>query len=148
MKPSCRIAFALSLVPGAWGCTSLAAHEGDHSALVGPKWQLVSITQGGQETALNPSPRSHYSVTFRGEGRALFELACNTGNASWTARASEGRIAIGPIAATRKMCPDMSIAQRMTRGLTGDMGYRISNDDNALELSSGEVTFHFTRATP
>lgn len=127
------------------GCTSLDSREESESALVGPTWQLTAIEEAGSVATLPPEALGQYTITFGVKGQAHFRLACNTGNASWTAQFLEGRIQINPIASTRKLCPDMTVSNRIARELPGDRRYRFSTDERTMLIQSDTITFRFTR---
>ncbi|WP_226633379.1 META domain-containing protein [Novosphingobium profundi] len=124
-------------------CASLDAREERQSALIGPTWQLAGIAEGGSQTTLTAQQSQELTLTFNVKGEAHFRLACNTGNARWTAQFMEGRIQITPIATTRKLCPDPEIANRVGRELPGDRRYRFSPDEKTMFIQSDTVTFRF-----
>ena len=106
--------------------------------LEGTTWQLVSIQSMDDAQGTTPVPDpSKFMVTFDKSGQAFFQLDCNRGKGSYTTSTSgdgsEGKLEFGPIAATRMMCPQPSLDQRVGKALSDVRTYLFK--DEQLHMS-------------
>ena len=89
----------------------------------GTRWQLVSIQSmdDAQGTVRPPEP-ARYTLEFGADGRVAVRLDCNRGSATWQAQPAaqggphraSGQLLMGPLATTRAMCSQDSLAPRLT----------------------------------
>ncbi len=97
-------------------------------------WQLVRIGQP-DGTVVTPDEPSSYTLAFEADGRATLLIDCNRGNGTWTS-AAPGRLAFGPIASTRAMCPPGSLHDAYLAQFERVTDYAI--EDDHLFLRSGD----------
>jgi len=80
------------------------------SPLAGSAWQLVAI-RSMDDSVFEPRDRTLYTLYLQEDGSALLRADCNRGRGGWRSD-GPGRIAFGPIAATRASCPPPSLSER------------------------------------
>jgi heat shock protein HslJ len=78
--------------------------------LGGTAWRLLNITSM-DDTIDVPDEPGKYTLEFEAGGRAAIRADCNRGSGSWTS-AGPGQLLFGPIAATRAMCPPVSLFEK------------------------------------
>ena len=93
--------------------------------LEGTTWVLTEIRDADGAWPLPGGIRSTIEID---DGHVYVEAGCNTGHASATVHADT--IQIGPMALTRKMCPDvaMKVEAAVTTVLQGNVPYLLSAD--------------------
>jgi heat shock protein HslJ len=79
-------------------------------AFGGTQWQLVEI-QSMDDTSFKPQDRSHYTINFTPDGRALIRADCNRAAATWTVKGAS-ELEFGPMASTRMKCSADSLWER------------------------------------
>jgi heat shock protein HslJ len=118
---------------GTLGCSSKPAGF----TLADTSWRLLSMQsmddrQGSTDI---PDP-AKYTVAFRSDGQADFQIDCNTGHGTWEAQAAgddSGNLTFGPIAVTLMACPPPSLDTKVSSSLPAVRGYRIA--DGRLHMS-------------
>ncbi len=80
------------------GCGSAAEGQTDSPAIVDIDWLAETI--GGRETAHNVAS----TIRFEGDGRVTGDAGCNRFGGSFTLEGD--LLEIGPLAATKRMCPE------------------------------------------
>lgn len=101
-------------------------------------WKLVELNGA----AVEPGEGKELHMILRGEDQVGGYAGCNqfTGSVTMT---GEG-IAFGPIASTRRMCPDaMQQEDAFLQALENAQRFKISGEDLAIANASGEVTMRF-----
>ncbi len=95
-------------------------------SLAGSEWVSVEIAG----TALPPESRA--MLQFGAEGKVGGNAGCNRFSGGFAV--TDGTIAFGPMAVTRKMCPPemMAVERAFLAALAGSAGY--ARDGIALEL--------------
>lgn len=119
----------------------------DPHPIAGIEWKLVSIDTTGSTTTLTPRLQQVHTLTFDDDGRASMQLDCNRGSAPWSAdrpRYGGGSLAIGPVAATRALCPDPSFGEQMADQLPLAIAYRLNKDEGALVIETETQRLTFT----
>lgn len=92
------------------------------AVLAGTAWQLQAIQSmdDAQGTTRIPDPRQ-FTLHFGADGRASLRLDCNRGSGDWQATpAADGRsgsLTFGAIAATRALCAQPHLDERVVRDL-------------------------------
>lgn len=120
------VAFAL-----ATGCC--ACRKGKNNLpLVGTEWHLVKM----MERELNISPEQ-FVFTFSKDGAFGGVGACNRMMGDYTVT-EKGAMTFGPVAATRRMCPDAELETRFTQVLESVTHYEVDGD-MLLLLSKSEL---------
>ena len=122
---------ALTISMLAAGCC--ACRKGKNNLpLVGTTWQLKRMM--GQD--IHPKD-DQFVFTFSADGNFSGLGACNRMMASYTS-SDKGALQIGPLAGTRRMCPDQALEAEFTKIASRITHYEV--DGNMLMLlSNGEV---------
>jgi para-nitrobenzyl esterase len=76
------------------------------------------------------------TVEFEADGSVIAQLDCNRGHGTWKSP-SPGKIELGPMAVTRMMCLNPSLADRMAKDWSTIQSYAIEGGHLRLMLSSG-----------
>lgn len=106
--------------------------------LANTSWQLVSYQSmdDSQGTTRTDDPKK-YTLTFSVNGKVSLRLDCNRGTGSWqsmpSADGNSGSVKFGPIAATRALCPQPSMGEKLARDLSYVRSYLLK--DGMLYLS-------------
>lgn len=113
------------------------------TTLANRQWTLIEVRTPPQsaptEVALNK-----YTMTLSANGTAAFVLDCNRGTGNWsTDQNSNGQpiLSFGPIAATRALCPDDGLGERLARDLGTGLPYDIY--DGRLTIRAPTATYTF-----
>jgi heat shock protein HslJ len=105
-------------------------------------WEWVKTVTPVEEINVN-SP-SDYTVRLTGDGMAYLQIDCNKGQG--TIKMSEGKVSFGPIAATRRACPEGSMGAQFGTYLSQVVSFFRQGDVLYLELPADAGTLHFRRA--
>lgn len=117
------------------GCAS----ADEPRTLAGTSWQLAAIQSmdDAQGTTDVPDP-SKFTVKFGTDGRAAFQLDCNSGSGSFEAKPSgdgtSGSLTFGPVATTLMGCPQPSLDQQVGAALPQVRGYLFADDRLNMSL--------------
>ncbi|CAN5449276.1 hypothetical protein BH09ACT7_BH09ACT7_20700 [soil metagenome] len=117
------------------GCAS----TDEPRTLAGTSWQLAAIQSmdDAQGTTDVPDP-SKFTVKFGTDGRAAFQLDCNSGSGSFEAKPSgdgtSGSLTFGPVATTLMGCPQPSLDQQVGAALPQVRGYLFADDRLNMSL--------------
>ena len=131
MKRFFYIASILVVAALVAGCC--ACRKGKNNLpLVGTQWHLVKLV----ERELNLSPEQ-FVFTFSKDGAFGGVGACNRMMGDYTTT-EKGAMTFGPVAATRRMCPDAELEGRFSQVLESVTHYEIDGD-MLLLLSKGEL---------
>ena len=139
-----RVAMAAMAVTVAAGCGS----TGPADPLRGTSWQLMrieSMAPDEQPDTTIDEPGT-YTVSFGADGRAVFQVDCNRGNATWQAAASgpdSGSLTFGPIALTKMACPPPSSDTAVAAALSRVRSYLLSDGKLHLSLEADSGIMHF-----
>lgn len=102
------------------------------------KWQLHAIRSMSDAQGSTQVPEPHrYTLRFGADGRANLRLDCNRGSATWQATPASdhtGALTLGPIAATRALCPPPHLDERIIRDLAYVRSYRLIGGKLFLSL--------------
>ena len=102
------------------------------SELVGTSWQLVRLQGPDDNTMVEPSERSKYTIKFGGDGRVAVRVDCNRGGSSWSSTGA-GALRFGSWSMTRAKCPAGSLHDRIVMEGAAVRSYSIK--DGHLFLS-------------
>jgi heat shock protein HslJ len=105
-------------------------------------WEWVSFTTPVEQIDVDAPER--YLVTFGSDGRVAIRADCNRGTGAYTI-SDDHRIALGPIATTRAMCPPGSLSDRFVREIGRATSYFLRDGDLFLELPVDSGTLRFRR---
>lgn len=114
------------------GSNQLVLAEQQPAALEGTVWNVTGVIDGD---AVSSVPDGATIVFADGEVR--FDSGCNSG--SGTATIGDGTVEIGPVASTKKGCPDdvAALETAITSVLAGTVDVEI--DGNALTITNGDA---------
>ena len=120
---------ALALPAAAWSAAP---------SLSGTHWELTAIQSMDDAQGITRIPHpERITTTFSTDGRLSLRLDCNRGTAGWestpSADGQSGQLRIGPIAATRAMCPPPHLSSRVEQGLSYVRSYILK--DGKLYMS-------------
>jgi len=105
----------------------------------GTTWQLVAIQSmdDAQGVTKVDDPR-RFTLEFGRDGRAAFRLDCNRGTGDYTVKPAgdgvSGTMSLGPIAATRAVCPPPHLDERVARDMAYVRGYLLKEGKLYLSL--------------
>jgi heat shock protein HslJ len=126
-----RAAAAAALLAG---CTAAAQAP----PLAGTNWQLAELRSNDDAIGVTRvAEPQRYTMAFGSGGEVTLRLDCNRGRGEATVTPGEpgaGRIAFGPIAMTRAMCPPGSLDSRVARELAFVRSYRLEGETLRFEL--------------
>ena len=131
------------------GCGS----EPQPPTLVGTSWQLIAIQSMDDAQGTTPVPDpGKFTVAFGTDGRAAFQLDCNSGSGSFETRPSgdgtSGSLSFGPVATTLMACPDSpdQLDQQVGAALPHITSYLIKDDQLNMSLlaDGGILTWRAT----
>jgi heat shock protein HslJ len=121
------------------GLLSGCSAESEPRSLVGTSWQLVQIESmnDAQGVTRVPDPAT-FTVAFHEDGRAAFQLDCNSGSGTFDAEptgdGTTGSLTFGPIATTLMGCPDPSLDQEVSAALPHVRGYIFKGEQLHMSL--------------
>jgi para-nitrobenzyl esterase len=119
--------------------------------LAGTSWELVSIESMApdEQPSTTIDDPGKYTVSFGGDGRAVFTVDCNRGNSSWQADAAapdSGSLTLGPIALTRMFCPQPSADAEVAAALGRVRSFLLSDGQLHLSLEADSGIMHWRPA--
>jgi len=124
-----------------------AAGSVANPGLAGTRWRLVAFqSMDDTQGTTRPLPERVHTIAFEADGRLSAQLDCNRGSATWQegiANATGGTVTIGPVAATRALCPPPSMGERMATLLPHVASYRLMNGHLFLALKIDGGIFEF-----
>lgn len=125
----------------------------DATSLGGSAWRLAEFQSMSDKIgSLKPSGPLAVQVRFRDDGQATMKLDCNRGHSTWSAEpsadASNGRIAFGPIASTRALCPGPSLGEKFAADAPMIRGYIIRDGRLSLSLMADAGIYIFDPIPP
>ena len=132
------VAFALAACGGDEGSSSDPGAQ-DPAALEGESWILTQMLTAGGQTEIVQT-----GVSAQFDGTTISGTAgCNTYHASY--EASGGDISFGPIAATKKLCPEdeQSTEDRYLQLLAEIGSYEVSGRSMSMNDTDGTPVLQF-----
>jgi len=123
------------------GCLWFASAIATTLDLAGSNWRLVQFTSI-ENKVLRPDDPAKYTLRFGADGRLSVGADCNRGSASWS---SDGiaELTIGPVAATRAMCPPGSMSDQLLRDLSNVARFTIKEGRLSLVLKMDAGRYEF-----
>lgn len=146
MKPACYalVCTALALT----GCASISAKPAH--PLARQTWELREIrTSSSRPVILTDEQSRNHTLKFGRDNALVLKLDCNNGTADWTAGdAIEGKgiLTIGPVAATRALCPPPSYGEQLAADLPQASAFMLSDEGRKLSIVTRHVLFRFGKA--
>ncbi len=107
------------------------------ATIVGSSWQVTGINNGA-DAVVSSEQSAAATAQFGEDGTVTGSGGCNTFNAPYTLDASNG-IAIGPIASTKKACPEpaQTTETQYFGALEASTTYRLEGDTLTLRDADG-----------
>lgn len=141
-----RTIILASLAWLASSCTTMSEAV-EFGKLAGTSWKLVSFSSmDDAQGVVRPLAGQKFSLSFDKDGQIFMQLDCNRGSASYDAEASSagsGTISIGPIAATRALCPEPRIGELIAAQLPNASSYILTPEKLTLALKMDGGIFEF-----
>lgn len=134
-----RVGIRVVAVVAVLGLLSGCSAEPEPRSLVGTSWQLVQIESMNDAQGVTPVPDpATFTVSFHEDGRAAFQLDCNSGSGTFdaapTGDGTTGSLTFGPIATTQMGCPDPSLDQEVSAALPHVRGYIFKGEQLHMSL--------------
>ena len=127
---------ALVILFSALGCAQEDAKP--DVTLTNTYWKLVELNAA----AVSPGEDKELHMILRGEDQVGGYSGCN--NFSGSVTVTDGGIAFGPIASTRRMCQAvMEQEDAFLQALENAHRFDIAGEDLAIESASGDVIMRF-----
>jgi heat shock protein HslJ len=110
----------------------------DPTAVVGPTWRLVALTEKvpAFQGVVPPAEQSKYTITFADDGTFSAQVDCNQLAGSYTAGA-DGSMSIIPGPMTMAMCPEGSLDGLYLVALGNVTGWAVDGGTMNLTLTDG-----------
>jgi heat shock protein HslJ len=117
------------------------------TSLEGTDWTATGINNGKQAVEANAQTGS-VTARFGTAGALSGSAGCNDYNATYTVAGTDG-LTIGPIASTKKICPDdvMTTENAYFTALAASTKYKISGDTLTLTDDAGSTQVTYTLAS-
>jgi heat shock protein HslJ len=117
------------------GCSSTPQPR----TLEGTSWRLTAIESMNDAQGVTPFPGPGvFTVRFGDDGRAAFQLDCNSGSGTYDAQptgdGTTGALTFGPIATTLTGCPGESLDQKVSAALPHVRGYIFKGEQLHMSL--------------
>ncbi len=116
------------------------------TSLEGTNWIATGINNGKQAVEAN-AQTGNVTARFGTAGALSGSAGCNDYNATYTVAGADG-LTIGPIASTKKICPDdvMTTENAYFTALAASTKYKISGDTLTLTDDAGSTQVTYTLA--
>jgi len=107
--------------------------------LAGTEWRLVEIQSMDDSVGTRrPGDPAKFTMRLNDDNTVNMRLDCNRANGTWSvepgADPSSGRIAFGPLAATRALCPPPRLDEQVTAQAPYIRGYMLKDGRLSLTL--------------
>lgn len=129
------------------GGAALLAFRAQSQDLAGTSWNVVSYNNGNQ-AVVSVLEGSELTAMFDGDGMVAGSAGCNNYNGSYEIDGEQ--ISIGPLASTRKMCPDPAVMEQEAQFLAAmqtaatfqlegsTLRFRTADDAMAVNFTAAE----------
>lgn len=122
---------------------TVATFQAAAQELAGTAWNVVTFNNGKQAVVSSAIPG--VGISFGSDGMASGFSGCNTFTGSYTA--SGNKLAIGPLATTRKACTEpkgaMEAEAQYLAALQAATNYQVQGQMLSMQLSTGETAAEF-----
>ena len=144
---------ALLFLFSASSLPALASDLSDLSDLKGTAWRLAEFRSMSDEVgSLRPDGPLSVQIRFAADGTAAMQLDCNRGSAKWKHKPStdpsSGQIELGPVAATRALCPGGKLGEKFAKDAPMLRGYMIRDGRLSLSLMADAGNYIFDPIPP
>jgi len=125
-----------------------AQEPSNQNGLAGTSWQLLSIqSMSDTQPSITIEKPEFYTLHFRNDGRAQMRLYCNRGMGNYqytpTDTGESGQLSFGPIAMTRKLCPQPSLDGRISRDLDSVRSYLLRDGKLYISLKADDGIYEW-----
>jgi heat shock protein HslJ len=124
----------------------LATFDAQSQGLAGTSWRVISYNNGRQ-AVVSTITGTNLTMAFSNDGRVGGSAGCNNFNAPYTLEGQ--KLAIGPAAATRRMCANpervMEQEREFLQALTTVVTARLEGDRLELRTAGGELAAILTK---
>ncbi|MDX3507235.1 META domain-containing protein [Streptomyces sp. ATCC51928] len=122
------------------GGDTMALSEEKPADLVGTRWTVTTLLSGQTATSVPadlPKERTPY-LTFSEDGAVQGHSGCNSFRGKATVK--DGTITFGPVAGTRRMCPEqeMAVERAVLAALKGSTTYTIKGSTLTVTAEGGK----------
>ena len=121
-------------------CFTSCGNAGKTVNLAG-EWKIVSVE--GQQVASEETPFLGFNME---EGRLYGNAGCNSIMGALTVDSLKGALQLSEVGATRKMCPDMSLEDKVLAALAKVAGYQASAEGVELTDANGNIVFSLAKS--
>ena len=120
---------------------AVAVTSGGNEGVVGARWMWVgTLTPVERIEVTEPE---NYTLRLLPDGRAEVQFDCNRGGGNYTIEGNA--LSLGPLASTRKACPDGSQDALYQRHLENVSSWFLMDGDLFLEMPMDSGTMRFRR---
>ncbi len=133
--------------------TANAAPAASDNPLAGTAWRLVEFQSMDDAVGTaRPEDPSLYTMRLNADGTVDMRLNCNRANGPWSAEPSadpsNGRFELGPLAATRALCPPPSLDEQIAAQSEYIRGYLLKDGRLYLSLMADGGIYAWERYEP
>lgn len=132
------------------GCVSTTGEPAKGSiangGLAATSWRLLSFQSMDDSQGTTKAGNRTYLLNFNADGSLAAQLDCNRGSASWNediSNATGGTLTIGPVTATRALCPPPSMGEMLAARLPDVASYTLRDGHLFLALKMDGGIFEF-----
>lgn len=108
------------------------------AGLAGTHWRLVEFqSMDDAQGRRKPEDPAKYTITLHNDGSFTARLDCNRATGPWRSDAGaapRGPLSIGPVAATRALCPEPSMGEFLARNLAYVRSYTVAGTQLHMAL--------------
>jgi len=122
-------------------CEILSSKAPDATAppLAGTHWRLIEFqSMDDRQGITRPAEATLYTMWLHGDGTVAMQLNCNRATGTWSAApgsdAARGRFEFGPLAASRALCPSLSMDEGIVAQSKFVRSYLLKDDRLYLSL--------------
>ncbi|WP_327329542.1 MULTISPECIES: META domain-containing protein [unclassified Streptomyces] len=117
---------------------SIALTSEPPAPLTGTAWKVTGLVSGSVASSLPAGTEDKAHLTFGEDGSVEGNLGCNSFHGRATVSGST--LTFGPLASTRKMCPEpeMKLERALLGVLEGKTSYEIDHRSLSIEAESGK----------
>lgn len=148
MNSTTRLAILAVAAAAVFGCarnaqqgidSTVSATSGDGENIVGVRWMWVSTLTPVER--IEVTEPENYTLRLLLDGRAEVRFDCNRGGGNYTIEGNA--LSLGPLASTRKACPDGSQDALFQRHLENVSSWFLMDGDLFLEMPMDSGTMRF-----
>ena len=115
------------------GCCNCGKTSSRTASLTGDRWQLVQMDGSAVSAAVDS-----YSLSFAADNTVSGQGDCNRLTGTYASDREKGTLSFGPLASTRKMCPDQAREDAFMKALDTIDAYQVDGT-MLLLFADGEL---------